>query len=107
MYSVSSILLGCDYVGRLPTCGPVTAHNVVMALQGQPILPERVCEVLRTDFKIPVPASYERLFRRAWLTFHHTVVYDATKQQRMHLTPVPVSVAQYVGEYLGVVGVRL
>eukprot|EP00505_MAST-04D_sp_SCG-Rhode-Island_P005967 Stramenopile-MAST_4_protein_5967 len=107
MHFVSSILLGCDYVGRLPTCGPVKAHSVMMALQSRgPVLPEAVCTVLR-EFKLAVPASYDRLFRRAWLTFHHTVVHDAAKQRRTHLTPVPVEVQQYVGEYLGVVGVQL
>jgi uncharacterized membrane protein YgcG len=79
------ILAGCDYLASVPGIGIAKALGLVTKWNTGP----RAIKDLRRQNK-PVPDDYEKLFRRAEITFRCHWVYDPTTKHVVHLSPLPI-----------------
>eukprot|EP00457_Paulinella_chromatophora_P002696 gb/GEZN01002701.1/.p1 GENE.gb/GEZN01002701.1/~~gb/GEZN01002701.1/.p1 ORF type:complete len:701 (-),score=78.66 gb/GEZN01002701.1/:287-2362(-) len=80
------ILSGCDYLESLPGMGLKKAHGF---LKSRRHLISNVLRAVRMEWGQRMPATYEKDFRRAFLTFRHQRVYDLVNKRLVHLHPLP------------------
>ncbi|MCO5576319.1 hypothetical protein L7F22_030128 [Adiantum nelumboides] len=91
------ILSGCDYLPSLPGMGIKRAHGLMRRLRNY----QKVIKHLKFN-GVSIPSSYEEMFTKALLTFHHQPVYDPVLEDIVPLTPLPSGFSQsltFLGEY--------
>ncbi|OIR56241.1 MAG: exonuclease 1-like protein [Amphiamblys sp. WSBS2006] len=88
------ILIGCDYVKRLPKLRPETVYKLFK----QHGTFEAVKAKIVSNPSSEIPENYWRDVRRAELVFKHYIVYDMRKKRRVHLMPIDDSVVQEMGD---------
>lgn len=82
MLLVTCILSGCDYLNSIKGIGFKKAHKLVYET-GDNI--QNILKKLRREGKHLIPANYEQMFEKAFLTFKFQLVYCPDKRQLVHL----------------------
>ncbi|KAK9086045.1 hypothetical protein Sjap_026456 [Stephania japonica] len=78
------IFSGCDYLQSLPGMGLKRAHALIRKFRSY----SKVIKHLRYNTS-SVPPLYEESFQKALWTFQYQRVYDATKEDIVHLADIP------------------
>lgn len=78
------IMSGCDYHSEgIPGVGYKTALQLVKVHKGDI---ESICDELYRSGKLNNPREYiDQVYRRAYLTFKHQIVYDHINKRERHL----------------------
>lgn len=90
------VLSGCDFFGGVPGLGIRKAHALVKRTRNL----TRLLHVIRYDTRYPVPSDFADDFHRACLVFKHQTVFDCTKHENVHLTPLDAAARISVPDHI-------
>lgn len=83
MLLITCILSGCDYLDSIKGIGFKKAHKLVYETADSDI--KSILKKLRREGKHLIPAEYETMFEKAFLTFKFQLVYCPEKKGLVHL----------------------
>ncbi|KAJ6606207.1 PIN domain-like protein [Mycena vulgaris] len=105
-FQLMAILMGGDYLMRLPRVGPATIHREMVKVSGdlsKNLLQKQVLCLLSTLVKLSpeVPVDYGRHFSAACVAFRYALVYDLRSKKEVYFNDPPQTLSDLEKSFLG------
>ena len=114
MFRQLCVLAGCDYLSSIPGLGIKKAHALMKQYksiervsfwfflqQVDNTFSLQIISYLHRSKQYPIPVGYEEAFKKAELTFLHQRVFDNSKNEIVHLNPLPEELKEVEMDFLG------
>ncbi|KAJ7810061.1 PIN domain-like protein [Mycena leptocephala] len=100
------LLIGCDYLPRVPGVGPATAHQLITSVSNNPADPLRRVETARLwhqlrEMSPTLPVNYPEQYTYAHAAFLFPLVYDPVQRIQTSLRPLIVELPQNMQDFIG------
>eukprot|EP00971_Amphidinium_carterae_P261440 5186591-Amphidinium_carterae.1 len=92
-FQSTCVLIGCDYLPRLPRMGPKTAFRIVRHVHERWDGPQSLLEEVANRVQDAMPEDYPQGFAAACLLFRHQTVLDIGTGKCVPLMPLPAPLA--------------